>query len=383
MRSVLYLAWRYALAHKWKCGLMVAAMSLILLIPAAIAVLAARAERHFAARADATPYLVGAKGSPLELTLNSLYFRSKPPETILYAELTRIHDSGLALPIPLHVKFRSQTDPVVGTSLDYFAFRKLRPASGRLFGRLGDCVVGANVARRRSLNVDDRIVTNPERAFDPAGARPLKMRITGVLAFAGSPDDDAVFVDVKTAWILEGIGHGHAVRRRSGDSSPQATEITDDNLESFHFHGDMADFPMTALLAVPPDEKSATRLIGRIQAPGSNVQIVEPAKRIGELLRTVVAVKSYALGALLLVGGAALVLLALVQVLSLKLRQREIAVLHHIGASRGRVFALLASEAVGVIVAGAILATLATIAIANVGPDWVLSRMTSAPGDVP
>ena len=35
------------------------------------------------------------------------------------------------------------------------------------------------------------------------------MNVVGILHKSPSPDDQAVFVDLKTAWIIEGFGHGH------------------------------------------------------------------------------------------------------------------------------------------------------------------------------
>ena len=35
------------------------------------------------------------------------------------------------------------------------------------------------------------------------------MRVTGVLAATGTADDEAVFADIKTAWLIEGLAHGH------------------------------------------------------------------------------------------------------------------------------------------------------------------------------
>ena len=45
--------------------------------------------------------------------------------------------------------------------------------------------------------------------YDLSAEYPLKMRVTGILAPTGTPDDLAVFTDVKTAWVIDGIGHGH------------------------------------------------------------------------------------------------------------------------------------------------------------------------------
>jgi putative ABC transport system permease protein len=40
-----------------------------------------------------------------------------------------------------------------------------------------------------------------------------------VLERAHTPDDLAVFVDIKTAWVIEGIGHGHQDLSRETDGT--------------------------------------------------------------------------------------------------------------------------------------------------------------------
>ena len=110
----------------------------------------------------------------------------------------------------------ADNDPIVGTSLDYFAFRGLRVERGRQMTRLGDCVVGAAVAEHRGLAPGGHVISSPESVFNLAGVYPLKMRVTGILAPAGTPDDDAIFVDVRTAWVIEGLAHGHTDLSKPG-----------------------------------------------------------------------------------------------------------------------------------------------------------------------
>ena len=55
-----------------------------------------RGEARMGARAEATPLVVGRKGSPTELVLASLYFRADVPETIPYAEVARVEKSARA-----------------------------------------------------------------------------------------------------------------------------------------------------------------------------------------------------------------------------------------------------------------------------------------------
>jgi putative ABC transport system permease protein len=255
--GTLYLAWRYLVYHRVKTAILVTSITLIVYLPVGLDVLVSQSAAQLTARAEATPLLVGAKGSPLELVLNSLYLESEAPETLRYAEVERIAESELAQPIPLHVRFHAREHPIVGTSLEYFEFRGLRFAAGRAMALLGECVVGARVAESLGVGPGDSLVSSPESVFDLAGVYPLKMRVVGVLEPAHTPDDLAVFADLKTAWIIEGLGHGHsdlarlearsAVLARRGDtivanaSVVQYNEITQDNVDSFHFHGDLSD----------------------------------------------------------------------------------------------------------------------------------------------
>ncbi|MHC4471953.1 MAG: ABC transporter permease, partial [Planctomycetota bacterium] len=385
MSHRLYLAWRYLASHPVKTAILVTSVTLILYIPAGLFVLVEQSERRLTARAEATPLIIGMKGSPTELALSSLYFSSDVPETMRYGEVERVADTGFALPIPLTVRFRSQKAPIVGTTLDYFDFRELRLAAGRPFAVLGECVVGAAVAERRGIEPGDHVKSSPEKLYGLAGVYPLKMRVTGVLASSDGPDDDAVFVDVKTAWVIEGLAHGHEdlsspeaaerVLRRDGDNivaNPSVfeyTEITPDNIDSFHFHGDPATFPITAIIAVPRDAKSSTLLAGRYLDPEERHQVLKPIRVIDELLATVVTVRSFVVAALSMVGVATLATMTLVFLLSIRLRRREIETMVKIGGSRGSIAFVVASEILGVLVAGAVLAATLTALTVWFGSD--------------
>lgn len=371
MNDVLYLAWRYVAYHRKKTTILVLAIALIVFIPSGLRVLVRKGEMQLTARAEATPLLLGAKGSSLELALNSLYFAGDQPDSIEFQEATAIRESQLGRAISLYVRFHSRNTTIVGTTLDYFKFRGLEIAEGRLMGRLGDCVVGAEVARRRGLKPGDHVISSPASSFGFADGYPLKMFIAGVLAPSGSPDDEAIFVDVKTAWVIQGLAHGHTdlsrpeasagVLRREGDSIianasvPQYQEITDENVDSFHFHGDASTFPITAVIAIPPDHKSKTLLLGRYQN-NDTLQLFEPRYVVDDLLETVFTVQNLVIAALVIVGITTLVLVILVFMLSLRLRRREIETMIKIGASRGRLLAILATEIATVTFGGILIA---------------------------
>jgi putative ABC transport system permease protein len=356
----LYLAWRYLSYHKLRSVVLICCITIIGALPLALEILVDESERQLALRAETSPLLIGAKGSALDLVMNSLYFSEEVPETITMAAVDQVQETGLAAPIPLLVSYRARTFPVVGTTLDYFDFRQLEIAEGTMFSLIGQCVLGAEVARKLNLGPGDSITSAPEAMFDIAGVYPLKMKVSGILAVSDTADDRAVFVDIRTAWIIGGLGHGHVDVTRTGDQSVilikedgnvtanaklmQYQEVTEDNIDSFHLHGDPAAFPITAVLTVPDDAKSSTILQGRYVDKNIPYQMVRPAEVIESLLATIFRIRNVLDGVVLVVGSATLLALLLVFSLSLRLREKELQTIYKLGASRSTVVRLLAGE---------------------------------------
>ena len=159
----LHLAWRYVARHRARTALLAMALGLTLALPLAMRMFVQIAQRELRARAESTPLVLGAKGSELELTLNALYFRRRGVEDITMKAVQDVRATGLADAVPLYVRFHSQEAPIVGTTLEYFAFRHLRVAEGHMMGRLGDCVLGARLARERGLRRAARFTRHRSR----------------------------------------------------------------------------------------------------------------------------------------------------------------------------------------------------------------------------
>ena len=372
MSGILYLVWSYLAYHRGKTAILVGSIALIVYLPIGLNVLVTQSAVELTARAEATELLVGARGSPLELVLSSLYFESDPPLATTYAESERVADSGLAEQIPLYARFRARGHPIVGTTLEYLDFRGLRIASGRPMALVGECVLGAEVADRLGVGPGDTVVSAPESVFDLAGVYPLKMRVVGVLERSHTADDRAIFTDVKTTWIIGGLGHGHqdlaAPEASAGVLARDETnitanaavvqynEITPGNAESFHFHGDLSDYPLTAIIAVPHDRKSGVLLLGRYEGDDLTSQIVRPRVVMDDLLETILTVQTYAIAGAVVLALATVATACLVFLLSLRLRRREIDTMMKIGAPRGRVAALVVAEIAMVLLSGSVLA---------------------------
>jgi putative ABC transport system permease protein len=383
MRDVFYMAWRYLAYNRIKTMILVLSVTLILFLPVGLKILVGQSARSLTARAEATPLIVGVKGSPLELVLNSLYFESEMPGTAPFAEVRRIRRSGLADAVPLYTRFSARGFTVVGTVIDYFDFRELTFASGRKMAVLGECVLGSAVAEKLKIPVGGHVITSPESVFDLAGVYPLKMKVVGILRSTGTPDDRIILTDIKTAWIIEGLAHGHQnlekpqaasgiLRREDGvvvanASVMEYNEITPDNIDSFHFHGDMDTFPVSAVLALPKDEKSATLLQGKYLGEDERMQIVLPTAVMAELLSTILTVQKYIVAGIIVVGLSTLMTAVLVFLLSWRLRKREIETMHRIGGARMHIAGLIGAEILVVLFSGAALAGVLTLLVSRMG----------------
>jgi putative ABC transport system permease protein len=371
MIDSLYIAWKYVSFNKIKTATLVACITLISFLPLALELLLDESERHLLSRAVSTPLVVGAKGSALDLAMNTLYFGDEVPELINMDASDQVTNTDLALPIPVYVRFRARGHPIVGTTLDYFDFRGLKLAEGRSLAVLGDCVVGAIVAERVGLKPGDSLVSSPETLFDLAGVYPLKMKVTGILQKSHTSDDLAVFVDLKTAWVIQGLGHGHEDVTRIEDqtlvlkrteTNVAATaklfhfqEITEENIDSFHFHGNLSSYPITAVIAVPYDTKSGTILRGRYLSREETHQIIQPEEVIDSLLQNIFRIKNVLDAVISVVGLATILALVLVFALSLRLRQREIQTIFKLGCRRMTIVRLIGAEILIIILIGGIL----------------------------
>jgi putative ABC transport system permease protein len=355
-----YLATRYLLFHRVRSLTVVACLVLVAALPIGLERILEESEQQLMARAATTPLLLGSKGSSLDLVMSAVYFGGQTPDPISLAEIERIEETGLAYAIPIQMGFVARGAPIVGTTVDYFDYRALPVAEGRSFAIHGESLLWAGAAARLGLGPGDSLTSSPESFFDLAGAYPLKTKVVGVLEASGTPDDLAVFVDLKTAWVMQGIGHGHQDLSRVQDPTlvidrdakgvvasakvVEYQEITESNRDSFHFHGEPSSYPVSAAVIVPEDDRAGTLLLGRFVDGSLGGQLIRPRAIVGDLMNTIFRIKEVLDLAVAIVGTAAVLALTLVFALSFRLREQELKTNFEIGASRGTTARLLVAE---------------------------------------
>jgi putative ABC transport system permease protein len=328
--------------------------------------------------------IVGAKGSPLQLVLNSVYLISKPIENISWdfyqqflpaAERTDGVDGTFAastktaVPICMGDYFRGFR--VIGTNAAYF--NRLTVGDGRPFafaaGRnfrdeeFFGGVLGATVAANLGLKPGDPFApthgADDGKVHDP-------FTVTGVLARTDTPVDRGVFVNMEGFYLQE--GHAKPVEGTDPGAmqadSGQDAHGTDEGEHHDHVPLPVAQREVTAILVetatlpgmagMPdlPAELTAMGLRTTINE-GRDGQAAEPIREIRMLLDLFVR----PLELLLLLLTTLVVIVSAIGILvsmvgsSLE-RSRDVAIMRALGARRSHVLVVVLIEAVLLAVGG-------------------------------
>jgi len=156
-------------------------------------------------------------------------------------------------------------------------------------------------------------------------------------------------VDIETAWLIQGIAHGHddlvkmptnVLKQEEGNVVGNAAvrmfaEVTDENVGSFHFHGDEGSHPDARHCGAASRCQVRRRSWQGATRAARRCFIIRPSEVMEALLATLFQVETLVVAALGLVAGAAVLVAALVFFLSFRLRQREFATLADLGVGQG------------------------------------------------
>ena len=385
-----FIAGRYLMFHRVRSLILVSALAVIFFVPVFLEIIVSQSRERLTARADHTPLILGSPGSSLDLAMSSLYFIKKQPNPISYGDALALDKPGQAIAIPLHTGYRVGEFRIVGTTLDYFDHRRLTVENGRQITMLGEAIVGATAARKLNVTAGDSLVSTPENFIDIAGQYPLKMKVTGILTATGTADDEAVFVDLRTSWIIAGLGHGHKDLSKSADASVilksekgavtanaklvTYIEITPENVGGFHFHGKEDGFPITSAIIVPVDDKAKAILLGRYQAKSQALQLIRPPIIMQELIDAIFRIKTMLDAVVIVVALSTALTILLVFILSLRLRAQELTTIFRLGCGRLTSTGFIAAELFLIASASLIIAAI-LLSLANHWGNTLLIQM--------
>lgn len=299
--------------------------------------------------------VVGAKGSPLQLILSSVYHVDIPTGNIplaAQAQLAQNRMVGKVIPLALGDSYDGFR--IVGTDAGYIAHYNGTLAQGRMFAAPLEAVFGAQAAARTGITLNGSFTGSHgmARGGDQHGDAPFTA--VGILKPTGTVLDRLILTPVESVWRVHEIAHGIDVN----DAEEKAA--MDEERE------------LTALLVQYASPLAAVMLPRAVNSQ-SELQAAQPAFESAKLFRMlgvgIDVLRSIA--AVMLLSAALSMFVALYN--ALEERKTDLAILRTLGAPPSKLLLLLLAEGLLLALSGALLGWLAGHAAVE-----VLGRMLSA-----
>lgn len=278
--------------------------------------------------------VLGAKGSPLQLILSSIYQIDSPVGNIPLAEAERLTRNPMiktAIPLALGDNYRSFR--IVGTTKKYLDHFEATVGQGKLFVADLECVIGVRVAESTGLKIGDLFAGSHGLDAEGEAHEDTKYKVVGILNPSNSVADQLILTPVSSVWAIheehehkgEGAAVGEVDHEHEGDDHTEEgeREITSMLIKFRN--------PMGMMLARGINTNS------KLQAAMPQIEV----NRLFELLGVGVETLRYLALAIIFVAGIS-VFVSLYN--SLKERRYEMALMLSMGATRTQLFTMLLLE---------------------------------------
>ena len=335
--SLVRMAWRYLWTRLLVTLLTLIGIGLGVALIAGVLTLRRETERTFQREAGLFDLVVGAKGSPLQLVLSSIYHLDAPTGNVPYALYQNLKSNArVATAIPIGLGDNYKGYRIVGTEPNMFDLKDttgdepfFHLQDGRFFKADFEVVLGSQVALTTGLKVGQSFVGTHGLVSTPGSEehKEFPYQVVGILQPTGTAQDRAIYGSLGSVWRIH-------------DREAQIHDA---------LHG-------TAPKPAPPRE--ATAILIRLKARGLRIFMANeirkntegmPAIPVEEILRLSQNILEPMQKTLLAVA-AAVVIVACLTILttlyqSAERRRRDVAIIRCLGGRRFEVAALVLLEA--------------------------------------
>lgn len=315
--------------------------------------------------------VVGAKGSPMQLVLSSVYHLDVPTGNIPIEDAKAIEANPAvkrSLPIALGDSYRGYR--IVGTTHDYIAHYGGEIAQGELWLDPLEAVLGAEVAGKTGLKVGDGFAgVHGVGGGEGDEHHEHPYEVVGVLKPTGTVLDRIILTAIESVWeVHEEPGHQAAMANPAahGAHARDPEEDWDAGRE------------VTALL-IQYSSPLAAAVFPRHVNSQSALQAASPAFETARLFQLIgVGADVLRAFALVLILSAGLsVFIALYN--ALEERRYDIAIMRTLGATPGKLFGLLLTEGLVLTAVGGLLG----LALGHLGAEVLGAWLRAArQGDI-
>lgn len=349
--------------------------------------------------------VIGAKGSPLQLILSSMYHIDAPTGNITIKNVMPYLNAKnpyikMAVPLSLGDSYRGYR--IVGTSANLLELYQAKVRTGRSFRDVMEVLAGAGAAEELGLKIGSTFQSSHgfiEDANLVHGGHPFK--VVGILKPSGAAIDQLLLTPAQSIWEVhehagmgtpapeaeeeapaeDSLAHEHAEATKQMGTMA-LTNQEDDHLNEDHEH----DKPQMQSIINYPDKEITSLLL---QFNGHNIMTLNLQRMINQntkMQAATPAIEITRLYSLMGVGQDALSWLAFIIMAvsglsifislysSLSERRYELALMRTMGASPGKLFAMIILE-------GLLLATLGYglgLLISHFGMELLAGEMKAA-----
>lgn len=174
-------------------------------------------EEKFSSSMDNIDLVIGAKGSPLQLILSSVYQMDAPPGNISYADAeVWMNKPAVESAVPLAYGDNYLGYKIVGTTDAYLKHFKLTLREGKTFSSDFEVVVGAGIADNIGLKIGDSFFGTHGDAEEGEVHDHHAYKVVGILSPSGKIADQLILSNIESVWHMhehehteESDGHEH------------------------------------------------------------------------------------------------------------------------------------------------------------------------------
>ncbi len=322
--STLLHAWRYLWSRPLSAALNVLLLGLGLASITFLLLVSHQLSRAFDRDLAGIDVVVGAKGSPMQLILSGVLHIDVPPGNVPLKAVRELEKHPMVAGIiPISLGDNYLTYRIVGTSVAYIDHYQAKLAQGQVWKAPMQVVLGAAVARKLGLTLGQTFVGSHGLAAGGHTHGDNPYTVVGILEPSGSVLDRLILTDTASVWKVH----------------EDYTAVDDED------RAIMADEREITLALVTYKTPMAALSFPRYVNTSTEMQAAAPALEISRLLHMLGLGTDVlrAFAAVLLLTAALSVFIALWS--AVRERRADLALLRMLGASPGKIAALLLSEA--------------------------------------
>ena len=324
--------------------------------------------------------VVGAKGSPLQLILSSVYHIDIPTGNITYSQAKKImNNPQIEESIPLALGDNWRGFRIVGTTTNYIRHYDMSLSTGRYWDQNFEVVVGSSV----NLDIGDEFMGVHGLLEDGSSHEEHKYNVVGILKPSGTVIDRLILTSLNSVLDIHGLHkvddsfkkdhehqhdhdhhkeENHDVHEHDHDKEKHKNE--DENHHK-HSKNDKETYKTNEL-----GSSEITALLIKTKSPIANINLPRSINRESSLQAANPALEINRLISLFGIGSKSFAILSLILILiaslnifsglasNLENRMGDLAVLRAVGFSKKRIFKIIVLEGILVVLIGIILGIL-------------------------